>query len=220
MKVVAFVPIKMNNERLPGKNTMCFTGGEPLITYILRSLSVVRNIDEIYVYCSSEEICSYLPDTVKFLKRDPYYDLSSTSFNEVLYSFAELVPADVYLLTHATAPFMSPESMEKGVDAVLSGEYDSALSVLRMQEFIWKDGRPMNYDPLNIPRTQDLTPLYKETCGLYVYTKKLIMDEKRRVGDKAYLIEVSDIEACDINTRDDFIMADTIFQLQKARLQK
>lgn len=217
MKVVAFVPIKLNNERLPGKNTKSFTGGEPLITYILRSLSEVNNVDECYVYCSSEKICDYLPENVKFLKRDPYYDLSSTPFNEVLWSFAQLVPADIYMLTHATAPFMSSNSMEKGVEAVKSGGYDSALSVLKMQEFLWKDGKPMNYDPLHIPRTQDLAPLYKETCGLYVYTHDLITGEKRRVGDHPYLIEVSDIEACDINTGDDFMIADAIFQMLKMR---
>lgn len=212
MKVVAFVPVKLNNERLPGKNTKCFTGGEPLIAYILKSLLQVNGLDEIYVYCSSDEICDYLPEGIRFQKRDPYYDLSSTPFNEVLWSFAQLVPADVYLLTHATAPFMSPESMEKGIEAVKSGKFDSALSVLKMQEFIWKDGKPMNYDPRHIPRTQDLDPLYRETCGLYVYRSHLIKEEKRRIGDTPYLIEVSDVEACDINTAGDFLIADAVFQ--------
>ena len=218
MKTVAFVPVKLNNERLPGKNTKCFTGGEPLISYILKSLSRVENIDEIYVYCSSEAICDYLPNNVHFLKRDPYYDLSTTPFNEVLWSFAKLIPTDIYLLTHATAPFMSAASMEKGVEAVKNGRYDSALSVIKMQEFIWKDGKPMNYDPLHIPRTQDLEPLFRENCGLYVYTSELILKEKRRVGDRPFLIEVSDIEACDINTAGDFLLADALFQVLDKRL--
>ena len=47
MKTVAVVPVKMNNERLPGKNTKCFDNGEPLIKYVLSSLSKVKNIDEI-----------------------------------------------------------------------------------------------------------------------------------------------------------------------------
>ena len=42
MKTVAVVPIKMNNERLPGKNTKCFDNGEPLIKYVLSSLSKVK----------------------------------------------------------------------------------------------------------------------------------------------------------------------------------
>ena len=52
MKVTAFVPMKLNNERLPGKNTKAFTNGKPLCQYILNTLLKVKEIDEIYVYCS------------------------------------------------------------------------------------------------------------------------------------------------------------------------
>lgn len=211
MKTVAFVPIKLNSERLPGKNIKPFDNGEPLIHYILNTLTQTENIDEIYVYCSSEEIVKYLPEGVKFIKRDPYYDLSTTRFNEVLSSFAELVPADIYVLTHATAPFMTKESITKGIDAVISQKHDSALSVNLLQDFLWKDGKPFNYDINNIPRTQDLEKIYCETCGLYVYTRQLILEKGRRVGDNPYLVEVSKVEACDINNEDDFIIANAIY---------
>ena len=215
MKTVAFVPIKLNNERFPGKNVRPFTGGEPLIAYILNTLLEVDNVDERNVYCSSDEIVEYLPEGIKFLKRDPYYDLSSTPFNEVLTSFAELVEADVYVLSHATAPFISKESIALGVNKVVNEGYDSALAVNRLQEFVWKDGKPFNYEVENIPRTQDLPEMFTETCGLYVYTKDVICNKKRRIGDKPYLIEVSKIEACDINTKEDFIVADALFQTLK-----
>lgn len=210
MKVVSFVPIKLNNERLPGKNTKKFSNGRPLISYILETLLNVSSIDEIYVYCSSSEIEKYIPDGVNYLERDKYLDLSTTSFNEVLTSFAEKINADIYVLTHATAPFISKESVEKAIQAVKSGTYDSALSVKKVQEFLWKDGHPFNYDPEHIPRTQDLDPLYTETCGMYVYTSDLIKREKRRVGHTPYLVEVDEIEACDINNPNDFVIADAI----------
>lgn len=217
MKTVAFVPIKMNNERLPGKNTKPFSNGKPLITYILNTLLHVKNVDEIWVYCSDEEIKKYLPEGISFLKRDPYYDLSTTPFNEVLTSFALLVDADVYVLTHATAPFIEADSIERGIEAVKSGQHDSATAVTKIQEFLWKDGAPLNYDITNIPRTQDLVPLYSETCGLFVYTKELIVEKKRRIGDRPCLIEVSKIEACDINDAEDFQLADALFQIRSAK---
>ena len=212
MKTVAFVPVKLNNERLPGKNIRSFTNGRPLITYILDSLLHTSDVDEIYVYCSDAAIQEYLPEKVKFLKRDPYYDLSTTSFNEVLISFAELVKADVYVLTHATAPFISPDSIRTGVKKVRDEGFDSALSVSKIQEFLWKDGYPFNYDVDQIPRTQDLSPFFAETCGLYVYTRELIIKTRKRVGSDPYLIEVSKIEACDINEPIDFMIADAIYQ--------
>lgn len=44
MKTVAFIPIKMNNERLPGKNTKGFSNGRPLISYILETLNQTNGI--------------------------------------------------------------------------------------------------------------------------------------------------------------------------------
>lgn len=218
MKVVAFVPIKLNSERLPLKNIRPFTNGKPLINYILDTLLCVPEIDDIYVYCSSDEIKQYLPERVKFLKRDTYYDLSTTKFNEVLSSFAELIEADTYILTHATAPFMSPESISTGIRKVNNEGHDSAFSVSIMQEFLWKDGKPFNYTLDNIPRTQDLDKLYVETCGLYIYRRELIIEQGRRIGNNPYLIPVSKIEACDINEPVDFEIADAIFQMRKREI--
>lgn len=67
-KVVAFVPMKLNNERLPGKNTKAFKGGKPLLTYILDTLTKVEGIDETYVYCSNEEVKSIFLTALNFLK--------------------------------------------------------------------------------------------------------------------------------------------------------
>jgi len=215
MKTIAFVPIKLNSERLPNKNILSFTNGKPLTYYIFNTLNQVKNIDEIYVYCSSEEIMEYIPFNIKFLKRDPYFDLPTTKFNDVLISFAQQVNSDIYALTHTTAPFIKAESISFGIEQVASKEYDSALAVTKVQEFLWKNNKPFNYDILNIPRTQDLEPLYAETCGLFVYTRDLIINRKRRIGDHPYLIEVSKIEACDVNDKDDFMIANAIYNISK-----
>ena len=212
MKTVALVPIKMSNERLPGKNTKAFSDGKPLIKCILETLCTVPELDGIYVYCSNPDIQRYFPNgKIQYLRRSETLDQPSTKINEVLMSFAEDIPAAIYVLAHATAPFISRESISAGIQAVASGRYDSALSVLPMQEFLWEDGRPINYDPAAIPRTQDLKPLFTETTGLYVYTSQLIKERSRRVGSKPYFIQLSQIEACDINTPEDFEMADAIY---------
>lgn len=211
MKIVAVVPIKMNNERLPGKNTKCFDNGDPLVTHVLKTVTKSRNIDEIYCFCSNEAIKEYLPEEVKYLKRDEWLDLSSTSITDVLTSFANEVDADIYVLVHATAPFISAESISAGVEAVKSGKYDSSLSVERLQEFLWKDGKPFNYSLERIPRTQDLDPMYCETSGFFVYTRELMLKEHRRVGHNPFLVEVSKIEATDIDEPEDFEIANAIY---------
>ena len=97
--------------------------------------------------------------------------------------------------------------------AVKGGGHDSALAVQKMQEFFWKDGAPANYDPSQIPRTQDLAPFYMETCGMYVYTAALMKGEGRRIGHSPCLVEVSKIEGVDINDAEDFMIADAVSSL-------
>ena len=211
MKIVAIVPMKLNNRRLPQKNTKPFTNGKPLCYYILSTLLTVDGIDEVYVYCSNPDIRDFIPQGVKYLRRSESLDQDSTSMTEVLTCFTKKVPADIYVMTHTTAPFMTKESIHKGLQAVISGDYDSAFATKKLQDFLWKDGIPFNYDLANIPRTQDLPALFEETSGFYIYKHDVMAKFHRRIGEKPYIVEVNEIEAIDIDEPEDFQIADAIY---------
>lgn len=211
MKVVAVVPMKLNNQRLPGKNTRCFSDGTPLCNSIFSTLLNVKLIDEIYVFCSDPQIVQYIPDGIKYIERSKSLDQNCTTMNEVLKSFTSIISSDIYILTHATAPFVSKESIEKGLRAVLNNGFDSAFSVKKVQDFLWKDGKPINYKLNDIPRTQDLPIIYEETCGFYIFQEHLIKNMNRRIGDNPFMVEVSEIEAIDVDTHIDFEIADAIY---------
>lgn len=211
MKTIAIVPMKLNNRRLPQKNTKSFTNGKPLCYYILSTLLKVKDVDEVYVYCSNPDIQEFIPEGVKYLQRSASLDQDTTKMNEVLQCFAKDVPSDIYVMTHTTAPFIKTESIEKGLNAVLSGEYDSSFAAKKLQDFLWKDGAPFNYELNNIPRTQDLPPLYEETSGFYIYKADVMTKLNRRIGDKPYIVEVGEIESIDIDEPEDFVIADAIF---------
>lgn len=211
MKVTAIVPMKLNNRRLPQKNTKPFTNGKPLCWYILSTLLKVEGIDEVYVYCSNPDIKEFIPEGVKYLKRSESLDQDTTKMNEVLKCFAEDVPSDIYVMTHTTAPFISAESIKKGLDAVKSGEYDSSFAAKKLQDFLWKDGVPFNYELDNIPRTQDLDPLFEETSGFYIYKSDVMVEYNRRIGNKPYIVEVGEIESIDIDEPEDFAIADAVY---------
>lgn len=210
-RTVAVVPMKLNNRRLPQKNTKSFTNGKPLCYYILNTLKQVSGIDAIYVYCSNPDIREFIPEGIHYLKRSESLDQDTTSMNEVLQAFAGEVPADIYVMTHTTAPFIKAESIEKGLQSVLNGEYDSSFAAKKLQDFLWKDGKPFNYSLDNIPRTQDLPPLCEETSGFYIYRKEILTRLNRRIGNTPYIVEVGEIESVDIDEAEDFAIADAIY---------
>lgn len=211
MKVIAIVPMKLNNRRLPQKNTKSFTNGKPLCYYILSTLLAVEEIDEIYVYCSNSDIQEFIPQGVKYLRRSEALDQDTTSMTEVLTCFTKEIFADIYVMTHTTAPFITKESIKKGLNAVKSGEFDSAFAAQKLQDFLWRDGVPFNYNLANIPRTQDLSVLYKETSGFYIYKRDVMEKLHRRIGEKPFIVEVGEIEAVDIDEPEDFMIADAIY---------
>lgn len=206
MRIVAIMPIKLNNERLPGKNTKKL-GNKPLIQYELDNLLKIKELESVNVFCSDESICEYLPDGVKFIKRAKELDLPTSNFTQIFNSFMNVVDADIYVFAHATAPFIKLETMQECINAVKSGDYDSAFCAVKIQDFLWQDGKPLNFDASNLPRSQDLKPIYRETSGVYVFTKDVFKNYHRRIGVNPYVKEVDFKESIDINNPEDFDLA-------------
>ncbi|MBR6902898.1 MAG: acylneuraminate cytidylyltransferase family protein [Clostridia bacterium] len=206
MKTVAFIPIKLNSQRLPHKNILPLAG-HPLCWHLCNTLSSVNGIDEVYVYCSDEAAKEYIPDTVKFLKRPAYLDGDLVKGFDIYREFINTVDADVYVLAHTTSPFIKKESVENALNSVLSGEHDSAFSAERIQTFAWYKGEPINYDLNDVPRTQDMEPIFVETSAFFIFEKEIFTVHNRRIGFNPYIQEVSGIEAVDIDEKKDYEFA-------------
>lgn len=212
MKIIAIMPIKLNNERLPGKNTKLL-GNKPLLQYELDNLKKTGLPDSINVFCSSEEVIPFLPDDVNFVKRPEYLDLPTSNFTQIFEEFMGNHEADIYVYAHATAPFISVETMIQCIEAVKSGKYDSAFCAVKLQDYLWQDGEPLNFDAANVPRSQDLKVIYRETSGIYVFTKEVFEKCHRRIGFNPYIKEVSLKEAVDINNPEDFALAEALLNV-------
>ena len=183
MRTIAFVPIKLNSQRLPGKNILPI-GGHPLCWHIVNTLLQVKGIDEVYVYCSDESVMQYLPEGVTFKKRDKRLD-----GNEV-------------------------KGFEKALEYILSGECDSAFTAERIQTFAWYKGSPINYDLQDVPRTQDLEPVWLETSAFFMFKKEIFTEYNRRIGFHPYIHEVSGIEALDIDEQKDYDLAKVFCEME------
>lgn len=213
MKTVAFITIRLNSQRLPNKNILPL-GGHPLSWHMCNTLLQCKTIDDIYIYCSEERIMDYVPqdDRIIFRRREKWLDGDLIRAQDTYQAFVNEVDADIYVAALTTAPFIKPETIDAGVEKVQSGAYDSAFSAQRIQTFTWFQERPLNYSPESIPRTQDLEPVMVETSGFFAFTKSLWTENKRRIGFHPYIQEVSNIEAVDIDTRQDFDLAKLIME--------
>lgn len=213
MKIVAFIPIKMNNERTPGKNTKRFYNGKCILEIIQETLMKVKGLFEVYVFCSNDAIKEYIIDGVKFLKRPEFLDTKTATPNDIINEFMKLVDADIYMVSHATSPFVSVEHFEECINAVVSGEYDSSFTAEKIQKLLWtKNNTPFNFDPENVPRTQDLEPIFDEVSAAYVFAKETFLKYNRRIGINPHLTIVSGVECVDIDYPEDLQIAEAVYK--------
>ena len=204
MKIVAIVPIKLKSKRLKNKNFKRING-RPLYKYLLDKLKFT-NFDEIYVDSNSSEIEEYCKlKNYKFIKRLPKLALDNANGNDLLNYHSKIINADIYFQLFITAPLLKIKTINNCIKKIKkSKKYDSILTSKSVQTWFWYKGKPVNYDPKILPRSQDADPLVFETTGLYGIRKKILLSKKARIGNKPYFYEVSDEEAIDLDNLKDF----------------
>jgi CMP-N-acetylneuraminic acid synthetase len=210
VRFTALVPLKRDSSRLPNKNFLKLAG-KPLAYHIFNALLKVDSIDQVCAFSSSNEFMEHIPAGVEYIQRDPKLDLDSVRGLELLRAFAETVDSDYYILAHATSPFLTAGSIQRGVDGIRSGEYDSALAVQDIKKYFWYDGKPVNYDINDIVQTQYIQPVLIETSGFYMFSRDDILVKSRRIGDRPLLVTMGMIEGLDI---DDYAEYETARRFQ------
>ena len=62
----------------------------------------------------------------------------------------------------------------------------------------------------NIPRTQDLEPIYMETGAFFIFTREVFTKLGQRIGERPYIYEIDQFEAVDVDTAEDFEFAKAV----------
>lgn len=214
-KIVALLPMKANSERVKGKNFRDFCG-KPLFRWILDSLLAVEEISQVVINTDARHILAEngLVDTDRVLIRDRKPEICGdfVSMNKVLADDVENVEADMYLMTHTTNPLMSPATIHGAVQAFqqaqAAGQADSLFTVDKIQtRFYRADASPVNHDPDNLIRTQDLEPWFEENSNLYIFTRASFAKTNARIGKQPFLYESPRFESIDIDDQEDWDFA-------------
>lgn len=212
MSSVCFIPIKENSERVPGKNLRVLNG-KKLYRHIFEHVKEAAVFDEIFVDTNSDEVARFA-DGMGFgvIERKPELLKRDANGNDLLTYHYSLYPDfDCYFQLFATAPFLQPKSIRSCYEQFISNaEYDSCFTAVKNYSFYWFRGIPMNYRPEILPRSQDMEPVVEETTGLYGINAKSLKRYHSRIGIKPLIYFVNRFEAVDINTEDDFKVAEFV----------
>ncbi len=216
--IVALMPLKAHSARVAGKNFRAL-GGRPLFRWMLDTLLSIPGITRVVINTDARELLREHGlveggrTTIRDRKRELCGDF--VSMNLILEDDLAAVPAEVYLMTHVTNPLLSAATVERAIgkflEASAGGTADSLFSVTRYQSrFYDADQRPVNHDPQNLIRTQDLPPLFEENSNLYLFTAASIAASGARIGLRPLLFETPALEAIDIDDEQDWRLAEAL----------
>ncbi len=220
--VTAIVPIKAHSERVPEKNFRPFAG-LPLFHHILQALEDTYAVDQVVVSTDSQRILDEAPDLfdkVRCLRRPEELCGDFVSVNKIIGHVVEQVDSDLYLQTHATNPLLKTETITEALNRFAREEsHDSLFSVNRFQTRLYfEDGRPVNHDPAELLRTQDLPPVYEENSCIYIFTAESFAQAGgRRIGNEAMMFETDKIESIDIDDEFTFRLAELLASFAHGR---
>lgn len=203
-KVTALVPIKAHSERVKEKNLREFCG-KPLYHHVLAALERTYAVDDIVINTDSDRVASEAPKLFRKVRiherpNDLRGDMVST--NKIFAYDISKSPSDIYLQTHATNPLIRPETFAAALKKFVEDEdgHDSLFSVNEYHSrFYTHDIRPVNHDPAQLIRTQDLKPVYEENSCIYIFTASSFAQTNARIGQSPILFPTPAIESIDID---------------------
>jgi CMP-N-acetylneuraminic acid synthetase len=217
LKIAAIVPMRHSSERVPGKNYRDFAG-QPLYRRIISTLLACPEISEVMIDTDSDWILDDAKSVfpfVKLYKRPEHLRDGMISMNDVLINSIEQIEADYYLQTHSTNPLLSEKTISAAIQAFALElpEHDSLFSVTRLQTRLWDSATvPINHDPDELIRTQDLEPVFVENSCLYLFSKFSLKENGHRIGARPMMFEIDQMEAQDIDEEQDFLLAEALFR--------
>lgn len=213
--------MRHHSERVPGKNYRSF-GGEPLYRHVVRTLLACSEIDAVLIDTDSrvilEDAAREFPSVVLHERPEHLRD-GALPMNEVLANSIRQVPAELYLQTHSTNPLLSVGTVGRAIRELMARypERDSLFSVTRLQTRLWDArSRPLNHDPSQLLRTQDLPPVFEENSCIFLFSGEQLRSTGNRIGAAPILFEMDRLEAVDIDEEADFVMAECLYAALRA----
>jgi len=222
-EVVAFVHAKGQSTRVPGKN-MRKLGDAPMFCHAIRHALACELIDLVVIDSENDDILDMGEHHgATPLKRPPELASNAATGDDLMYwQASNYQDSRLVMQTVPTAPFIRPETYAAAIRAIDEQDVDSVCAVGKEAFYPWENGRPAYFRPDGtIPNSFELAPLIFETTGLYVTkTAHALAQRKRMNTENCYPLIVSKLEVLDINTPEDFELAEIVWHGLNRRSSK
>jgi len=214
MKTLVVIPARGGSKGIPRKNIR-FMAGKPLISYAIECAKNSSYDMDIIVSTDDEEI-KHVAESfgAGTLDRPESLAGDSVTLDPVIYHAVNKMEEingykyELVITMQPTSPKLSSDTLNKAIDYLVQNNYDTVLSGVNDPHLSWRieDGKcvPNYTERLN---RQYLPKDLKET-GAFVITRREFVNENSRFGSNVSVYEVPESESGDIDTVQDWCVAE------------
>lgn len=228
-QALAIIPARGGSKRIPRKNIRPFEG-KPIVAYSIEAALQAGCFADVVVSTDDDEIASIarqygasVPFTRSSENSNDFAGVDDVAI-EVLSRFkSEGRDFPVFCLILPTAPFVTAGRLLQGYKLLQEQDVDAVLPVvrfsyppqrgLRINSGLVSMLEPKYYDS----RSQDLEPVYHDSGQFYWMRSEALFAQRKFFADKTAPLELSEVEVQDIDSEDDWVLAELKYRLQTQR---
>lgn len=229
MSSVAIITARGGSKRIPGKNKKIFAG-KPILAYSIEAALGSGVFDEVMVSTDDDEIAKIAEEygaCVPFRRSEATandYATTADVLTEVLDCYDKLGKHfDEFACIYPTAPFVTDNRLKDAFMKLHESGAKSLVSVTKydfppQRSVVIRDGLMQFREPqYATARSQDLEPVYHDAGQFYLCRTDAFRAQKTLVTDctTAYILPIEEVQ--DIDTPDDWMIAEIKFEMLKKK---
>lgn len=229
MDQLAVITARGGSKRIPRKNIKDFCG-KPIMAYSIEAALKSGVFDTVMVSTDDREIAEIAEKygaTVPFFRSEKTsndFAVTSQVLAEVLEEYESRSQRfDRVCCIYPTAPFITAERLRTAMELLEEKQADSVLPVVRFsfppqRGVVLEDGfLRFKWPEHRNTRSQDLEPFYHDVGQFYCVNVESFREQQVLVMEKTVPLILSELEIQDIDTEEDWKLAELKYQMLKEK---
>jgi CMP-N-acetylneuraminic acid synthetase len=224
--ILVVIPARGGSKGIPRKN-LRLLNNKPLISYAIETAKASQYVDDVVVTTDDSQIALIAEKFgASVVRRSEELATDDVSLDPVIHdamvqkeklAFDEY---DIVVTFQPTSPLIAVETLDAAIKKFEDFSLDSVISVVEDRHLSWGyDENNKRYFPMYIERVErDKLPKSFRETGAILATRRNFVHEDSRLGTNIDIIEVSREESVNIQTYEDWWMAENYLQKKKTAI--
>ena len=219
-EIIGLIPVKGSSERVQMKNLRKF-GDTSLYELKLDQISKVTGFEKVIVSSESDKVLSIAKEKgFDTHERNPKFSTNEIPMSDVYSNIASEIDGENIAWINVTNPLADADCYSNAIKYFnnMNKEFDCLLSVTNVQDYLFYDGKPINFKRNPWQKSQDLSGVAEMSFVINILKRIDMINWGSCVGNKPYLYYLNKLESWDIDFQEDFDFCEMIYKQKFSKI--